>query len=223
MITTKLKRTISFGVIGALLIVNQSCCTLFGGDDCDTCNDIKEGIALADLLLNAFRSEQTSTSNESDFYKVFHVIKNVADGFECPKEVAPAGFHNTNVSLLRYEPDDLNLLNPQMIESTDVSSPSVLSAEAEYTLETDLEIIANGIYQVVNNIDTENAVEERNEQNNVDDNDPTDVGKGGLSNHSSRLFIVKHLKDPKDLGKNPVYVRKWEVKVYDGNTIRTNE
>nr|WP_321411281.1 hypothetical protein [uncultured Allomuricauda sp.] len=188
----------------------SSCCSLFGVD-CDQCEEAKSGIELADLLLNDFEGEKEEDEERGTFFRVVHTILNFASDFECPEEVKAAGSHQDQLQLIYYNNEDTDFANPTLVETQNVSIDKTTQPDKQYSIRNEIVFEQDGVYDLESNIDRNNEVPERNENNNSNSNSP--LAKGYRPNPSNLIYVTKDMlgKNGVDHKKSNKFIKEWKI------------
>jgi hypothetical protein len=209
----KIKRFFSYATAIILLTVLPFSFTACGSDDCD---DITKGAKLADLVLDIFESVFNDDNPDDQFYEVSHTIINSTSAVLCPGEVDQAGSHIDMLPLLFSETADFS--NPQVVEEKEVQQSNVTDAGQSYVINSKIVFDVDGFYSVNSQLDTENDVDERDENN----NESMDAIRDTSGGRSTMTFTPQNIISVKGTGNTSPcldadgklsYVSRWDVEI----------
>ena len=205
----KIKNKLALLVLCLLL---SGCCFLFG-EDCDECENVKNGLELADLLLNDFESNRAEDEERGTFFRVAHTILNFASEFECPEEVQTASSHDDQLQLIFFETDDTDFSNPTLVETQNVNVNQSTQPNNEYTIVNEIVFKRDGIYDLESNIDFNDDVVERNENNNRNSNNP--AAKGYRPDSENLIYVTKDMLGTgnTDNKENNKFIKEWKISI----------
>lgn len=129
-------------------------------DTINTCTALN----LADLLLGIFSSTELNTQNNTVYFDIGHSILNSTQDVLCPDqgvETASASTFNKNIY---YNP--VNDFSGANKEDNVETSLNPLSAGSSANVNTEIAFLQNGFYFIEHEIDVNNDVSERDENNN---------------------------------------------------------
>ncbi len=200
----KISSYLMMGIFLVGIILISSC-------KCNKCKDIVE---LADLGVRSIEDAQRDSSNQVIF-DVAHTVINIIGDVACPDEIESTGSHKNLLSILFSETGKVAVWDTVSSKTVDGKS---LAAGQTYVMDSEVEFLEDGFYEIVHTLDVNNQVTERSKSNNFG---RSAVG-GRLSyptsetgTSSSVIIEVRGTNNEHTYDENGdiVYVKNWNVTV----------
>lgn len=171
---------------------------------CGTC----DAIDLADLIVG-----EVEQRSEAEVFTIIHKVLNSIAGVACPDGVEMADSHNDEVPIEFSDNNDFTSNSTQVAMRTLRAEP--IEADESYEITSEIVFEVDGFYRIIANLDVDNEVEERNENNNTQ----IDAITGGRVRTASKNYTIIEVrntgnKDPKiDRDGNPIFIKNWNIKI----------